>query len=119
MTTPPGQEHELGALVVAACAGAEGWRATYLGPELPAESIARSVRQLNARAVALSLTYQDQEPAELAEELRRLAAALPAGTALLVGGLAAGAVEDALDEIGAERVNDLNALRSHLRQLAS
>jgi methanogenic corrinoid protein MtbC1 len=45
VTTPAGQLHELGALVVATAAASEGWRATYLGPNLPAEEIAGAAEQ--------------------------------------------------------------------------
>jgi methanogenic corrinoid protein MtbC1 len=39
VTTPQGQLHELGALIVSAVASTEGWNVTYLGPNLPAEEI--------------------------------------------------------------------------------
>ena len=39
-TTPAGIHHEIGAALVAATSRLEGWRTTYLGPNLPAEEIA-------------------------------------------------------------------------------
>ena len=39
VATPPGQIHELGALLVAVSAAAEGWRVTYLGPDMPVPPI--------------------------------------------------------------------------------
>ena len=55
VTTPTGQSQELGALVTAAAAAAEGWRVTYVGPGLPAEETVEAATILGARAVALSL----------------------------------------------------------------
>ena len=43
VTTPAGQTHEFGALFAAATAASEGWRVTYLGPDLPADDIATAV----------------------------------------------------------------------------
>ena len=40
VTTPAGQLHEIGALIIASVASTEGWRVTYLGPNLPAEDMA-------------------------------------------------------------------------------
>ena len=36
VATPPGERHELGALMAAIIAAAEGWNVTYLGPDIPA-----------------------------------------------------------------------------------
>ncbi|MFH1998638.1 MAG: MerR family transcriptional regulator, partial [Planctomycetota bacterium] len=57
VTTPPGQVHEMGALIVATSAFSLGWRALYLGPNLPAEEICSAVGKNHARAVALSIVY--------------------------------------------------------------
>jgi MerR family transcriptional regulator, light-induced transcriptional regulator len=115
-TTPPRQRHELGALIVAAVAAGEGWKATYLGPDLPPEEIASAAREKGARAVALSLVYPPDDPL-LADDLRRLRRLLPSTTALIAGGRAATAYSAALDEIGAVRVTDLPSLRRELERL--
>ena len=57
MATPPGQVHEIGALMVAVSAAAEGWGVTYLGPDLPVAELLSAVGQAGARAVALSVVY--------------------------------------------------------------
>ena len=41
VATPPGEAHELGALMVAVSAVGEGWGITYLGPDLPVARAAR------------------------------------------------------------------------------
>lgn len=115
-TTPAGQRHELGALMVAAVASGEGWRATYLGPDLPPEEIAAAAREKGAKVVALSLIYPPDDP-HLGDDLRRLRSLLPPATALVVGGRASQAYAGILDEIGAVRVHDLPSLRYELERL--
>lgn len=115
-TTPPRQRHELGALMVAAVAAGEGWKVTYLGPDLPAEEIAAAAREKGARAVALSLVYPPDDPL-LGDDLRRLRRLLSPTTALIAGGRASQAYAAVLDEVGATRVADLPALRRELERL--
>ena len=115
-TTPPRQRHELGALIVAAVAAGEGWRVTYLGPDLPPEEIASAARDKGARVVALSLVYPPDDPL-LGDDLRRLRRLLPSTTRLFAGGRAAQAYGAVLDEIGATRAADLPALRLELERL--
>jgi DNA-binding transcriptional MerR regulator/methylmalonyl-CoA mutase cobalamin-binding subunit len=116
VATPPGQPHEIGALLAAAAAAAEGWRVVYLGPGLPAEDIADAAAQAGARAVTLSLgaTPSDQVTPR---ELRRLRALLPADVALVVEGRAAEAHQRVLREIGAAVLRDVPALLAELRTL--
>jgi methanogenic corrinoid protein MtbC1 len=116
VATPVGQVHEFGALLVAATAAAEGWRVTYLGTDLPAEDIAEAAARTRARAAALSVVFPAGDTA-LADELRHLRAALPKDVTLVVGGAAASAYSGVLDEIGAARLDDLEAFRAQLRTL--
>ncbi len=118
VTTPVGQLHELGALMAAATAHHEGWRVTYLGPCLPADEIAGAVRQKHARAVALSVVHPADDPT-LPRELEKLRQSLPAGTAMLVGGRAAGAYAETLkgiDAITCETLVDLQNALDAVRQ---
>jgi len=100
VATPPGQLHELGALIVSAAASALGWQATYLGACLGAVEIASALKQKPARALALSVVYPADDPA-LATELRQIRALIPSDVALLVGGRAAAAHRPLLAELGA------------------
>jgi len=115
--TPARQIHELGALVVAATAAADGWRVVYVGADIPAADMAAAAEQAGAKAVALSITYppdDDNMAGELAE-LRRL---LPREVPVLAGGLSALSYTQPLAAIGALLVGDLQALRSVLSSLA-
>jgi len=104
--TPAGQVHEMGALLVGALAANCGWQVTHLGASLPALEIAGAARQTQARAVALSLVYPDDDAA-LPQELATLRRYLPAATALLAGGRAVSAYRPALAAADAILVDDL------------
>jgi len=118
VTTPAGQLHEIGSLLVATLASTEGWRVTYLGPNLPAEEIAGAVLQNRARAVALSIIYPGDDP-RLAPELVKLRRATGAETAILVGGRAAPSYRDTLDRIGAVYIEELSSLPGELEIIRS
>jgi len=62
IATPEGQYHEVGALIGSSLAATNGWRITYLGASLPAEDIAATVTQLNARTIFLSIVYPADNP---------------------------------------------------------
>jgi DNA-binding transcriptional MerR regulator/methylmalonyl-CoA mutase cobalamin-binding subunit len=117
VATPQGQRHEMGGLLCAAAAVSEGWRVVYLGADLPAEDIARTVVESGAHAVALSLVYPAGD-AGLAAELRRLRAALPAAVSILAGGRGAESYASVLREVEAVRLPDLDALRATLRAMS-
>ena len=116
VTTPAGQIHELGALLVGAAAANLGWHVTYLGASLPAAEIAGAVRQNRARAVALSLVYPEDDQ-RLDGELTRLRESLPPEVTLLVGGRAMPAYNDVLEKIGATQIADLTDLCATLDDL--
>jgi DNA-binding transcriptional MerR regulator/methylmalonyl-CoA mutase cobalamin-binding subunit len=115
-STPPGQLHEMGALLAAAAAEDEGWRVVYLGPNLPAEEIAMAAEQRSARVVALSLTHPSDDP-EMGPELLRLRRILPSATALLIGGRAAPSYARAAEAAEVVVVDTLESLRERLREL--
>jgi DNA-binding transcriptional MerR regulator/methylmalonyl-CoA mutase cobalamin-binding subunit len=116
--TPAGEGHEFGALFVAATAGALGWRVTYLGPNLPAEDIAIAVRDTGADIVALSIVYPTEDTELLEEELKELRLALPPAVPVLVGGAGMASCKEALDEIEAIQLNDMEELSRALADLA-
>lgn len=108
-TTPTGQLHELGAVLVAAAATNHGWRVVYAGASLPSEEIVSVALMHRARAVALSIVHPEDDP-HLGAELRRLRRLLPAEVAILAGGRAAGSYSAVLGEIGAVGAGTLAAL---------
>jgi DNA-binding transcriptional MerR regulator len=110
--------HELGALLAAAMAAADGWDLAYLGPNLPAEEIALVARQKGALAVGLSIVYPEAG-SDVSAELRKLRRHVGPGIALIAGGHGATAVADTLEEIDAVRVEDLDELRQVLGSIRS
>jgi DNA-binding transcriptional MerR regulator/methylmalonyl-CoA mutase cobalamin-binding subunit len=116
IATPSGTRHEIGALMVSVLSASDGWKATYLGPDLPAEDIAAAARSRGAKAVALSIVYPADDP-QLGRELRRLGKQLEEGVTLFVGGASANGYREVLDEIGAHVTVDVSILRSELQEL--
>ena len=115
VATPAGEHHELGAMLGAAAAVAEGWAVVYLGANLPAVDIVAAAQQVRARAVALSAVYGNRGGA--LAEVKRTARALPRGTTLFAGGRAIDASTEALQEAGVRVLPDIPALRRALRRL--
>lgn len=116
VATPPGQVHEIGALMVAACAAAEGWGITYLGADLPVADLLAAAHDTGARAVALSVVYSSDDEKLLAA-LGSARAGLAEGTPLLVGGSAASHLREPLEDLGAVVLDSLPELRARLREL--
>jgi cobalamin-dependent methionine synthase I len=114
VATPPSQVHELGALMVAASAAAEGWRVTYLGPDLPVAELVSAVAQTGARAVAVSAVYVS-DGVDLVAALREMRAGLPERVPVLVGGAATRDIES--EAAGALVIASLPDLRAVLRGL--
>lgn len=116
VTTPVGQLHEVGALMVEATALSEGWRVVYLGPNLPAEEIAAAVEDNNAAAVGLSIVYPPDD-SRVSEELLKLGQYLREDVTIFVGGRAAEGYRDALDEVGALGMDNLADFSKQLNAL--
>ena len=114
VTTASGDQHEFGALLVAAAAAEEGWQVTTLGAGLPAGDAAMAARQLAARAVAVSAVY---DTGKAAEHVRALAAALPSSVTLFAGGAALSKRKSSLARARVRVLADLPTLRRALRGL--
>lgn len=115
LATLTGERHKVGALLAATAAAAEGWRVTYLGPDLPAGEIATAAVAAGARVVGVSVAHLT-EPERVLAELQTVRAQLPASVRLLAGGAGAVALASALDGSGIHVVGDLPELRAALRR---
>jgi MerR family transcriptional regulator, light-induced transcriptional regulator len=118
VATPPGERHELGALMAAIIAAAEGWNVTYLGPDIPVEELVGASRQARAEAVALSLVDSGDEPAVLSV-LREIRAVLPPRVGLLLGGTGAHGIRAGIESAGVHLIDSLADLRPTLQRLAA
>ena len=85
LTTVSNERHELGILMCALIAASRGLRCQYLGPDLPAGDIATVAERIGAAVVTLSFVG-NEDLAHSLRELNAVAAALPAGVELWVGG---------------------------------
>jgi len=86
--TPAGERDEFGILLAAFLATSHGWRAVYLGADIPTAEIALAVRTVNARVLVLSLAKGD---IRITEELAAISRQIPFSTRIWIGG--AGAAE--------------------------
>jgi MerR family transcriptional regulator, light-induced transcriptional regulator len=114
LATPAGEQHKMGAVLAATAAAAEGWRVTYLGPDLPAGEIAAAAAAAAARVVGVSVVYPGDRERVLTE-LRTLRSRLPASVPLLAGGAGALALAPELRGSGIHVVEQLSELRAALR----
>jgi DNA-binding transcriptional MerR regulator len=83
-TPPPGERHELGALMAAVTAIDSGGNPIFLGPDLPVEEVARAAHSLAAAAVGVGVCRRNGS--EHADAIRGLRAALRDGVEIWVGG---------------------------------
>lgn len=116
MATPAGQLHEMGALLAGAMAANLGWRVTQLGASLPAAEIAGVARQQEARAVALSIVYPEDDTG-LGRELELLREILPEEISIIAGGRAVRGYRAVLRKIGAVVVEDLGKFGQALEEM--
>ncbi len=118
VATPPGERHELGALMAAINAAAEGWSVTFLGPDMPVGELLGAVGQARAEAVALSVVQLGDERAVLSV-LREIRAGLPPRVALLLGGAGAQGIKAGIESAGVYPIDSLADLRPALQRLAA
>lgn len=111
---PAGDRHELGGLMVAATAAAEGWGVLYLGADLPAADIASAAIAGRARGVGMSVVFVD-DPVRMLGELRALRALLPTTIPLLVGGAGVLKLGEEVESLDIRLLPDRAALRAVLR----
>lgn len=113
LTTPSGQHHEFGILMASIVATSSGWNPVYLGPDMPVEEIASAAIRKNARAVALSIIYPQDDP-RLSMELRKLRKYVGDDITIIVGGRAHDSYESALADIAALRIRNLSDMKEQL-----
>ncbi|MFL6530049.1 MAG: MerR family transcriptional regulator [Chthoniobacterales bacterium] len=116
LATPPGQYHELGAIIVAAAARSHGWRTTYLGVALPVQEIVGAMRNLEPNVLGLSIVFPPDDD-QLRRDLRKLRGLLPSHIPLVIGGRSADAYADTLRAVKAILVEELEGLYPVLDKL--
>lgn len=89
VATPPGQQHNIGAVCCAVAAADAGWQVKNLGTHIPADEMLAAVERTGAGILLLSIVFPARVSA-VKESLAQLEAELPPGVGLLVGGASAG-----------------------------
>jgi DNA-binding transcriptional MerR regulator/methylmalonyl-CoA mutase cobalamin-binding subunit len=84
LATPAGERHEFGILIGALIAAMHGWRVVYLGTDLPAAEIVRTVKLTKARVLALSVLTS--ENLGIAGELQTIADQISPHARVWIGG---------------------------------
>jgi DNA-binding transcriptional MerR regulator/methylmalonyl-CoA mutase cobalamin-binding subunit len=115
-TTLRGQHHEFGAIISALTALFEGWKGTYLGPDLPADEIAHAAIRHRASAIALSLVYPSDDP-HVKVELKKLRRLSGDDITILAGGRSVESYVAPLAEVGAVVVKSMVEFRDALRDI--
>lgn len=94
LTTPPGELHELGVLMLLAALSARGAECIDLGVQTPAESVVNAVRKWDVSVVCISIGISFPAATALAY-VTALRSLLPADRHLWVGGQGAKPIADA------------------------
>lgn len=108
----PGESHSLGLQMAALALAVAGCRILFVGTEVPPTQVASLAKDLNARAVAVSVS-QASRGAGMTTQIAKLRRLLPRRIALVVGGDGA-----PLSRPGVEVIQDLAALDAWGRRLA-
>ncbi len=110
LACPPGELHDLGLVAFGVVLRDRGWRITYLGPDTPIETIARTAADLSPAAIVLAAL-----DAEVFEAAADRIAALAREAPVLIGG--EGADVELARRLGAQAL-DPDPVRAALRLAA-
>lgn len=99
VATPVGQSCYLGALTVAVIAQDHGWKAVFLGHNLPAEEIAMACACLAPQLIALSITCRVDD-GFMHSELKRLSEFIAGRCPLVIGGRASHVFRRCIEALG-------------------
>ena len=97
---------------------ADGGDVKYLGPDIPAEEIVKSVQVVNARAVILSIIRSGENPL-IHSDLIKLSGFLPDSVTLFIGGSGSVDYIHILKASNIKFIGSINELRNSLTILRS
>lgn len=112
--TPTGERHEFGILLGALIAATHGWRTIYLGTDLPAVEIVRTVKLAGARLLAMSLVSTQED--SLGSELQTIHETMPARTRVWIAGAEAMRRRDFVERANWILIRDFDDLDDRLKR---
>jgi DNA-binding transcriptional MerR regulator len=114
LATTNGERHEFGILIAALIAATRGWRVIYLGTDLPATEIIRTVKSVKARVLAISVV-NSLNPLT-GDELNLIAASLPQNTRVWIGGAEANRYRSIIERSDWVHIHDSEELEDRLKR---
>ena len=114
LATTNGERHEFGILIAALIAATRGWRVVYLGTDLPATEIIRTVKSVKARVLAISVV-NSLNPLT-GDELNLIAASLPQNTRVWIGGAEANRYRSIIERADWVHILDSEELEDRLKR---
>lgn len=114
LATTNGERHEFGILIAALIAATRGWRVVYLGIDLPATEIIRTVKSVKARVLAISVV-NSLNPLT-GDELNLIAASLPQNTRVWIGGAEANRYRSIIERADWVHILDSEELEDRLKR---
>ena len=102
--------------MAAVIAASDGWRVSYLSPNIPTRDLAAVARQQKPAVVILGITYPIDDE-KLPQELRTLKTYINEDVQIIVGGNAIDGYRAVLQGIGAKSFHNLKEFRDYLRKI--
>ena len=114
--TPPGETHEIGALLCALAAKIEGFNAIHLGADVPFPEIIHLASRQETAAIMLSIVFSSRNT-DLVQGLRSLRGMISKETKVFIGGRAAGWYGEQVKDVGIEVIVSIPEIRNKLKDL--
>jgi DNA-binding transcriptional MerR regulator/methylmalonyl-CoA mutase cobalamin-binding subunit len=118
LTTPAGERHEIGLLLVALLALDAGVNVVTLGVDLPAAEIVEAAKHRRARVLGLSVVASENH-AQAVREIKAIQMGLPADTELWLGGANARPAAAAVRHFRGWVAGDLSTVETELARIAA
>jgi len=114
--TPPGEMHEIGALLCAVAASIEGFRVLHLGADVPFPELIHAIHQQETAAVMISIVSSSHD-SRLAQGLMSLRSMIMPETYIFIGGGSAGWYGEQVKDDKFEVIPSINGLRKRLKKI--
>jgi methanogenic corrinoid protein MtbC1 len=117
-TTLSGERHELGSLMLAVVSASQGFRAIYLGADLPVDEVGRFCARVNVAVVAISLVTSP-EVIDAYAQLATLRGLVDPHVEIWIGGQAVRLIDSGSLPPGTFRITNMQQFQARLAALHS